>query len=252
MEMHRPDLNPVPRSFLNSPKAKKMGAASALILTILCYQNFNFADAWKVNLIPLNEKARQAHAKELLGKLYKRSPASLVENNQTLGMAILNDVHKNLPKKYKSIAIDLSATILQESEKYEIDPVFVVAVIRTESSFNPMARGRHGEIGLMQIKPDTAKWIAEKAKIPWRGAKSLENPSINVRIGIAYLNYLRDRFDGHANKYLSAYNMGYAKVCRMYANEITPQQYSSKVMKHYNEAYRRLATATTLSLFAGN
>lgn len=252
MEMQRPEFNPGTHSFLESPTTKKVGVLAGMVLTILCYQNFNFADAWKTNLLPLNEQARQEHAKELLGKHYNKSAARLVENNASLGMAILNDVHKHLPKKYKEVAIDLSATILQEAEKYEIDPVFIMAVIRTESSFNPVVRGRHGEIGLMQLKPDTAQWIAEKYKIAWKGPKTLEDPQMNVRIGMAYFDYLRDRFDGHANKYLSAYNMGYANVCRLYAKDIVPQIYSGKVMKNYNDAYKRLATATTLSLLAGN
>lgn len=250
METQRPDFTS--QNFLKSPMTKKVGLLSLMAFTVLAYQNFDFAESWTVSLLPINEQARKAHAKELLGSLYSKSPARLVENKNTLGTAILNDVHKNLPKKYRSAAIDLATAILQESEKYDFDPVFVVAVIRTESSFNPLARGGHGEIGLMQLKPDTAQWIAKKYRIPWKGASSLEIPAVNVKIGVAYLSYLRDRFDGHPNKYLSAYNLGYAKVCRMYANEIRPQQYSSKVMKHYNEAYRRLATATTLSLFAGN
>ena len=148
--------------------------------------------------------------------------------------------------------VALSTTILKEAEKYQIDPVFVVAVIKTESAFNPLALGTHGEIGLMQIKPDTAKWIAEKANIPWKGPKTLENPSMNVRIGMAYFNYLRESFDGHANKYVSAYNMGALNVRRKYSSGEAPKEYSTRVMRNYNETYKRLSAATTLNLLAGN
>jgi soluble lytic murein transglycosylase len=167
-------------------------------------------------------------------------------------MAIFNDVYRNLPRKYKGSAVTLSSTILKESEKYEIDPVFIVAVIKTESAFNPIARGTHGEIGLMQIKPDTAEWIAAKANIPWHGPKTLENPAVNVRIGMAYFNYLRESFDGHANKYVAAYNMGALNVRRKYSSGEAPKEYASRVMRNYNEAYKRLSAATTLSLLAGN
>ena len=254
METQNTELNAnTPKStnpFTHSSFSRKAGAISVLVLTALIYQNFDFADGWKINLIPLNEKHRATHAKELLGKYYDGSAAQMVENANSLGMAIFNDVYRNLPKKYKTSAVDVSTAIIEHAEKYEIDPVFVVAVIKTESSLNPMAKGRFGEIGLMQLKPDTAAWIAKKYGIRWKGAKSLENPKTNVILGIAYLNFLRDRFDGHANKYLSAYNMGAKNVCRMYASDRTPHEYSMRVMKNYNSTYRRLAAATTLSLLA--
>jgi soluble lytic murein transglycosylase len=253
METQRLDFNftQMPTS-VSASMCKRLSLLSVMMLTIMLYQNFDFADGWQVSLIPLNEKIRSAHAKELLGKGYARSPARQVENVSTLGMAIFNDVYRNLPKKYRGTAVDLSTTILRESEKYEIDPVFVVAVIKTESSFNPTARGSHGEIGLMQLKPDTARWIAEKVKLPWHGPKTLENPSMNVRLGLAYFNYLRYRFDGHANKYVSAYNMGALNVDRKYSAGEAPKEYSTRVMRNYNETYKRLSVATTLNLLAGN
>lgn len=229
---------------------KKMAALSSLVILACIYQNFDFVDAWKVNLIPINERARSLHARELLGKSYTGSNAQLVENANALGMSIFNDVYRSLPKKYKGYSIDLTTRILELSEKYEVDPVFVLAIIKTESSFNPKARGGAGEIGLMQLKPDTAEWVANKNGIKWTGAKSLENPVVNVTLGMAYFNMLRDKFDGHANKYISSYNMGAAKVCRLYASETTPREYSMKVMKHYNNTYKRLAAETTLSLIA--
>ncbi len=252
MTMQRMDLTPHEHSFLNSSASKKIAAISALLLVALMYQNFDFSDSWKVDLLPVNERVRSAHARELLGTQYKGSSAQLVESADSLGIAIFTDIYKSLPKKYRNSAVDLTSTILQGAERYEIDPVFVIAMIKTESSFNPKARGSHGEIGLMQLKPDTAEWIANKFHIRWNGRRTLENPVSNVRIGMAYINYLRDRFDGHANKYLSAYNMGQGKVCRMYNEDRTPHVYSMRVMKKYGDTYRRLAAATTLSLLADN
>jgi soluble lytic murein transglycosylase len=231
---------------------QRLSLMSVLVLTVLLYQNFDFAEGWKVNLIPLNEKARSTHAKELLGKQYVGSAAESVENVSTLGMAIYNDVYNSLPKKFKPAAVSISRAILQESEKYQIDPVFVVAIIKTESRFNPLVVGRHGEIGLMQVKPDTAKWIADKVGIPWNGADTLRNPTMNVKIGMAYMQYLRDSFDGHANKYVSAYNMGALNVRRKYSAGETPKVYATKVLKNYNDTYRTLSAATTLNLLAGN
>ncbi len=233
-----------------STSMKKTAALASLVILACIYQNFDFVDAWKLNLIPINEKSRTNHARELLGKSYHGSNAQLVENANALGMSIFNDVYRNLPKKYKGYSIDLTTKLLELSEKYEIDPVFVLAIIKTESSFNPKAKGSAGEIGLMQLKPDTAEWVAKKNGLKWKGPKSLENPVTNITLGMAYFNMLRDKFDGHANKYISSYNMGAAKVCRLYASETTPKEYSLRVMKHYNNTYKRLAAETTLSLIA--
>jgi soluble lytic murein transglycosylase len=229
---------------------KKIGALACLVILAVVYQNFDFVDTWKINLIPINEKARSSHAKELMGKSYQGSNAQLVEAASSLGISIFNDVYRNLPKKYKNEAIDMTATLLHLSERYEVDPVFIIAIIKTESSFNPVARGSAGEIGLMQLKPDTAQWIAKKIGYKWKGPKSLENPSVNLTLGMAYFDMLRDRFDGHANKYISSYNIGPLKVSRLYASASTPKDYSLKVMKNYNSTYKRLAAETTLSLIA--
>lgn len=223
-----------------------------LMITALIYQNFAYSEGWKINNVIINERARAAHARELLGKKYEGSTAQLLEKSNTLSMGIFNEVYGRLPTNFKSQAVDLSSTLLQEAEKYKVDPVFVLAVIITESSFNPMARGSFGEIGLMQIKPDTAQWIAKKYGLPWEGSKTLENPASNVRLGMAYFDYLRGKFEGHANKYVSAYNMGAGNVYRLYAKERTPRDYSLRVMKNYNATYRHLATTTILSLLAEN
>lgn len=223
-----------------------------LMITALIYQNFAYSEGWRINNVVINEKTRTAHARELLGNRYEGSTAQILEKSNSLSMGVFNEIYRRLPTAYKAQAVDLSSTLLQEAEKYEVDPVFVLAVIITESSFNPKARGQFGEIGLMQIKPDTAQWIAKKYRLAWEGPKTLENPANNVKIGMAYFNYLRSKFDGHANKYVSAYNMGARRVHLMYADDRTPREYSLRVMKNYNLTYRHLATTTILSLLADN
>lgn len=191
----------------------------------------------------LNETTRVSHAKELLGKGYRGSFAQRAEDIEDLRVTILESVNKNLPKKYKASAPALAETIIREAQARDFDPVFVMAVIKTESSFNPKARGQFGEIGLMQLKPDTAEWMAKLEGISWKGPKAtLENPIENVKLGVAYLAKLRDKFDGYANKYLSAYNMGARAVARMYKKDTRPKEYSLRVMKNYKDIYTKLVT----------
>lgn len=212
-----------------------------MIATATCvfalYQNFDFL---KLDLKPVDKVSRKTHAKELLGKHYLGSCAQQAEDVADLHISIFNQIYAGLPKKFKGQAEQIARTIIEDSEYYDIDPVFILAIIKTESNFNPLVRGRFGEIGLMQVKPDTAAWISRKEGYRPRSAKSLENPVENVRVGIAYVNYLRNNFGGYANKYLSAYNMGARNVRRLYASEKKPKEYTSRVMKNYNDLYIKM------------
>jgi soluble lytic murein transglycosylase len=114
-----------------------------------------------------------------------------------------------------------------------------------------LARGSHGEIGLMQLKPDTAKWIAHSSGIKWRGPATLENPVENVRLGVAYVSQLREKTSGFAGKYVSAYNLGFAKMSRMYKTANKPHEYSLRVMKNYKEFYTQMV-ASRLTIVADN
>lgn len=237
---------------LKPNEVQKVKVIAGLVLLALCFQNFKFVDELKITLTPINEDTRSAHAKELLGKHYKGSFAAQAESINAMHFSVFNDVYRSLPKAYKAKALDVSSTIIDEAAKYDFDPVFVMAVIKTESSFNPKAVGPVGEIGLMQLRAETAEWIAKLSGIDWRGREALRNPVYNVRLGVAYLHWLRSKFGASPNKYLSAYNLGAAKVKRMYASELKPREYSSRVMKNYKEIYLRLVAKTNPSLIALN
>lgn len=117
-----------------------------------------------------------------------------------------------------------------------------MAIIETESGFKTKKRGRHGEIGLMQIKPSTARWIAKKTKLPWHGKKQLEDPATNIKIGAAYLAFLRKEFSEHKYLYLSAYNMGSKNVRKSMKKRVTPKKYAARVLRHYRAFYSRVAS----------
>lgn len=184
---------------------------------------------------------RLQHARELLGSSFDGSLAEKSAMMPSVSKFVYSTVQSKLSdKKWKKHVPNVSAMILSESEKRGFDPLFVLAVIQTESQFDPTIIGSAGEIGLMQIKPDTAKWIAQKENIPWKGKNTLKNPSINVRIGIAYMAFLRKNFANEANSYVSAYNMGPRNVRRLVAQAIQPREYSSRVLGNYNDIYMQL------------
>ncbi len=200
---------------------------------------------------PVIEKTRKAHAKELLGQQYLSSWASQGGQIKDLSSHIYNEVERLLPKKYKKSAGEITRSLILESQKNGFDPLFIVALIKTESSFNPLARGRHGEIGLMQIKPTTAAWISKRFGLKWFGPSTLENPNQNMKIGISYLSYLRKKFKNNPELYIAAYNAGSTKTRRLAALDKTPQVYRAKILSKYIVSYKKIVKNSS-TLFAAN
>jgi len=185
---------------------------------------------------------RITHAKELLGKNYKSSVVRKTEKTQNINVFITKSVRNLLPKAHQYQASTIARSIIAESERYGFDPIFLMAVIQNESSFNPRMKGSVGEIGLMQIKPDTAKWIAELYKIKYKNEKSLYQPETNIKIGAAFLNKLRNQFDANSTYYLTAYNAGAGNVRKMISENVTPKTYATAVMKRYSAIYSALGS----------
>lgn len=185
------------------------------------------------------------HAKELLGKSYKKSAVRKTETTDNINEFIVTSTKNLLPKAHKKSAREIASVIMKESERYGFDPIFLMAVIQNESSFNPRMKGGAGEIGLMQIKPDTAEWIAKSYKLGYKKAEDLYRPEINISIGAAFLNKLRTQFDSNSSLYISAYNAGAKKVRQMVSANNTPKIYATAVMKRYFALYTGLANKGT-------
>ncbi|MDH3196247.1 MAG: transglycosylase SLT domain-containing protein [Hyphomicrobiales bacterium] len=79
-----------------------------------------------------------------------------------------------------------------------------LAVVQVESNFNPRARGRAGEVGLMQIKPATARLIGYKGSV-----KALYNPDTNLAWGMKYLAEAHRRGGGSVCGTILKYNAGH-------------------------------------------
>ena len=223
-----------------------------LLMNIMLYQNFDYGTLFKIKVDPIDHEVRESHAKELLGKFYRGSFASQASDIQSFQVAIYNTIYERLPQEYKKRSAAIARTIVQESERYNFDPVFLLAVIETESKFNPKIVGTFGEIGLMQIRPCTAEWFAAKSGIKWNGKKTLENPVMNIKLGAAYLAYLSDKFYCNPTNYIAAYNMGAANVRKLNSKRIMPKEYSLKVMSNYKELYTEMVAMSLSTHIAGN
>jgi len=98
--------------------------------------------------------------------------------------------------------------IAVSAKNYGVDPVLIAAIIRVETNFNPDKTSKKGAIGLMQLMPDTAKWIVDRAGYAEETAKSLHRADVNIEVGAWYLRSLFDQFDGNRIAVLAAYNAG--------------------------------------------
>ena len=110
----------------------------------------------------------------------------------------------------------------KHTTKYEIDPLFVAAMIREESRYNADIVSYAGAIGLMQIMPATGRELAGRLKIPGFSTKILYNPDINIQMGSWYMKSLMDQFDNNHSLVAGAYNGGPGRMRRWIAAKQIP------------------------------
>ena len=99
--------------------------------------------------------------------------------------------------------------ILQYSLQEEINPLLVISVMRKESTFNPEIDSVVGAVGLMQIVPPTADWVAKQIDLK---EYSLTNPEDNINIGTWYLNHNHHRYQDSSLYAVASYNAGTGNV----------------------------------------
>jgi len=130
----------------------------------------------------------------------------------------------------------LAKLIVKECSNYDnLDPYLILAVIQVESEFSPKAISKRGAIGLMQVMPGTAEYIAREMGFDYDGKKSLYDPFINVKLGIHYLSLLTDKYDSTENA-LDAYNYGPTNFDKAQASDSDRKQsrYVKKVLNFKN------------------
>lgn len=219
------------------------------VLMVMFFQNMTPVEFSTLNMPPIDENARRDQAQELLGSYYQGSVAQSLEGQKDLNYLVFKKLEGSLSREWKKWIPQITNELISESKKRDMDPIFVLAIIQTESQFNTYAKGTSGEIGLMQILPQTGEWISKKYNIPFTTTNALYDPITNIKIGIAYFALLRSQFESRAHHYVPAYNMGpknLRKIAREIANEGADEKdllngiYGSKVMKNYKLIYQQL------------
>lgn len=114
------------------------------------------------------------------------------------------------PSKIKYLDI-----VIKNANQQNFDVELTLAIIKKESNFNPQVKSSVGAVGLMQLLPETAKWLGLK------NTSRLTDPDTNIKYGIKYLRYLFSRF---------AQNMD---VSELKSDDVSKQEFL-KVIAAYN------------------
>lgn len=116
-----------------------------------------------------------------------------------------------------------SSIVSRYASEYGVPTALAHAVIKVESNYRANARGGAGEIGLMQIKPATARMMGYSG-----GAQGLFNPETNIKYGMKYLAKAHSLGGGSTCGTILKYNAGHG------AKRMNPVSaaYCSKVKQH--------------------
>jgi len=109
-----------------------------------------------------------------------------------------------LPLQYQGV-------IRQQAAEKRLDPALIAAVIYAETKFDPRTSSA-GALGLMQILPETAQFLARRTGAKTFTTADLATPEVNIAYGSYYLRFLLDQYRGSTLLALAAYNGGEANV----------------------------------------
>jgi soluble lytic murein transglycosylase len=158
---------------------------------------------------------------------------------------IYSIVKTNRPGISDKEAWKLATLILDESATRDVDPMLVLAVIKIESGFRNHALSPMGARGIMQIMPETGKYLTEELsridgfRIREFSPDHLHDPALNIKLGVFYLDGLKKQFR-NLSLALLAYNFGPGEIKSRLDNNIQVSgDYATLVLTAYRE-YRKI------------
>ncbi len=150
------------------------------------------------------------------------------------------------PRAFREMVEDRAAA-------YALDPYFIWALMRVESTYNPWAISRASARGLMQIMPQTGGLIAARAG--WRnyGTPLLFEPEVAIEMAAWYFHQLLTKFNGQLPLAIASYNAGPHRVAAWLERKghlpmdefieempfTEAREYAKKVLRHL-ALYRRI------------
>ena len=185
-------------------------------------------------------------ASQRLGVLAGSSRAEIVAKREERVNSAIDSVSELYPAPYRQ-------AILSAAKARKLDPRFILALIKQESVFKPLAKSPAGARGLLQLTMDAAQKYG-----PWAGMNALREsqlyqPETSITVGAEYLEHLAQMFPGMLEPVAASYNGGEDNVARwlsrakrqdpgVFTAEVgfdETKGYVQKVMSNYR-VYRRL------------
>jgi len=184
-------------------------------------RNDTLAAAW----FQLAARARDPHAERMLRRLGVRddTPARCLLST---GEEVLPPL-RTVPNPSRALIV---YWVKQLAPRAGLDPNLVLSVIEVESAFNPRAQSPKKAPGLMQLIAPTARRF---------GTRNVWDPLDNIRGGIAYMEWLRERFKGDMSLLLAGYNAGEGAVQKY--RGIPPYKETQAYVKSVGRICRRAA-----------
>lgn len=205
-----------------------------------------------------SSRPSSAEVRQMAGTLMRNASIRYQSLNAGLATVPVNTGRKmtyvmplpdnRLRRKVKEYRPEVS----KNAQRFSVSADIVMAIIHTESHFNPLARSHIPAFGLMQIVPATAgrdatRKIYKASRL--LSAQYLYNPQRNIEVGTAYLSvlyydYLQDIRNPESRLYytIAAYNAGASSVARAFVdkasfqdaveviNKMTPQQVLERLL----------------------
>lgn len=141
------------------------------------------------------------------------SKISKLEDRKTQGgQAEYQTLSKNIIYWQARYPLPYFQLIQSWSNKRNLNPLLVTALIRQESRFEAKIKSIAKATGLMQILPSTAHWIAEKGNLD--KIYNLENPNSNIMLGTWYLDYTHKKYSNNSLLAIASYNAGPGNVAK--------------------------------------
>jgi soluble lytic murein transglycosylase-like protein len=211
-------------------------------------------EARYLKALSLENAGRQGEARTVFGQIsnslnsYYGGLAA-----ERLAGARVQRISQATARLYNEYPVRYAPEVLKHARANDIDPRFVLAIMKQESSFRPRALSPAGARGLVQLVYDTALKYKDAAGYPRLQPDDLYTPEVNIAIGSIYIRAIKDDFGGLYEAVAASYNAGEDNAARwlnrtnprdpgLFAAEVgfaETKNYVFKVMNNYR-AYREL------------
>lgn len=113
----------------------------------------------------------------------------------------LHDFNLRYPAPYRDA--------MQENlRKHGLEEAWVYGLMRQESRFTTKVKSDAGAAGLMQIMPDTARWVAQRMGMKSYRKGLIHQLDVNIKLGTYYMKTVFNQFDENPVLASTAYNAG--------------------------------------------